>query len=74
MRKEIGREEATHGRIFRNPEAMRAAVAAFVERHNTTWRLEKSNIMHRSRRARSTRDAKRRSVNLCPRNRVGYSC
>jgi putative transposase len=36
------KEQATHGRIFRNLEAMRATVAAFVERYNTTWRLEKS--------------------------------
>ena len=35
------KEQAIHGRIFQNLEAVRTAVAAFVERYNTTWRLEK---------------------------------
>ena len=35
------KEQATHGRIFQNLEAVRAAVADFVERYNQTWRLEK---------------------------------
>ena len=35
------REQAIHGRIFQNLEAVRAAVADFVERYNQTWRLEK---------------------------------
>ena len=35
------KEQATHGRIFQNLEEVRAAVAACVERYNTTWRLEK---------------------------------
>ena len=34
-------EQAIHGRIFQNLEAVRAAVADFVERYNQTWRLEK---------------------------------
>lgn len=35
------KEQAIHGRIFRNLEEVRTAVAEFVERYNTTWRLEK---------------------------------
>ena len=35
------RSQAIHGRIFQNLEAVRAAVADFVERYNQTWRLEK---------------------------------
>ena len=35
------KEQATHGRIFQNLKEVRAAVTAFVERYNTTWRLEK---------------------------------
>ena len=35
------KEQAIHGRIFQNLEAVRAAVANFVERYNQTWRLEK---------------------------------
>ena len=35
------KEPAIHGRIFQNLEAVRAAVADFVERYNQTWRLEK---------------------------------
>jgi|TARA_B100000315_G_scaffold107002_1_gene98203 transposase InsO family protein len=35
------KEQVIHGRIFQNLEKVRAAVAAFVERYNTTWRLEK---------------------------------
>ena len=44
MSKELGavhKEQATHGRIFQNLKEVRAAVTAFVERYNTTWRLEK---------------------------------
>ena len=33
--------QAIHGRIFQNLKEVRAAVTAFVERYNTTWRLEK---------------------------------
>ena len=35
------KEQAIHGRIFQNLKEVRAAVTAFVERYNTTWRLEK---------------------------------
>ena len=35
------KEQAIHGRLFQNLEAVRAAVAAFVEQYNTSWRLEK---------------------------------
>ena len=35
------KEQAIHGRLFQNLEAVRAAVATFVEQYNTTWRLEK---------------------------------
>ena len=35
------KEQAIHGRIFRNLEEVRAAVSAFVETYNTQWRLEK---------------------------------
>ena len=35
------KEQAIHDRIFQNLEAVRAAVANFVERYNQTWRLEK---------------------------------
>ena len=35
------KEQAIHGRIVQNLEAVRAAVADFVERYNQTWRLEK---------------------------------
>ena len=35
------KEQAIYGRIFRNLEEVRVAVAEFVELYNTTWRLEK---------------------------------
>ena len=35
------RSKRSTGRIFQNLEAVRAAVADFVERYNQTWRLEK---------------------------------
>jgi putative transposase len=35
------KEQAIHGRIFRNIDEVRAAVGEFVERYNTQWRLEK---------------------------------
>ena len=34
------KEQAIHGRIVQHLEAVRAAVANFVERYNQTWRLE----------------------------------
>jgi transposase InsO family protein len=35
------REQVLHGRIFRNLDEVRKAVAEFVERYNQHWRLEK---------------------------------
>ena len=35
------KEQAIHGRIFQNLDAVRTTVADFVERYNTSWRLEK---------------------------------
>ncbi len=35
------REQVLNGRIFRNLEEVRKAVAEFVERYNQHWRLEK---------------------------------
>jgi putative transposase len=35
------KEQAIHGRVFRNVEDLRVAVAAFVERYNAQWLVEK---------------------------------
>jgi transposase InsO family protein len=35
------KEQAIYGRVFRNIEEVRRAVAEFVERYNAHWRLEK---------------------------------
>ena len=35
------KEQAIHGRIFRNLDEVRAAVSKFVEQYNEQWRLEK---------------------------------
>ena len=35
------KEQAIYGRVFRNLDDMRAAVAEFVEQYNQNWRLEK---------------------------------
>ncbi len=35
------KEQAIHGKIFRNIDEVRAAVGEFVQRYNTQWRLEK---------------------------------
>jgi transposase InsO family protein len=35
------KEQAIHGRIFRNLDEVRAAVGEFVEKYNEQWRLEK---------------------------------
>ena len=35
------KEQAIYGRVFRNLDDVRAAVAEFVERYNQSWRLEK---------------------------------
>ena len=39
------KEQAIHGRIFRNVEEVRAAVAEFVDRYNNHWRLEKLDFL-----------------------------
>ena len=39
------KEQAIHGRIFRNVEEVRAAVAEFVARYNNHWRLEKLDFL-----------------------------
>ena len=67
------KEQATHGRIFQNLKEVRAAVTAFVERYNTTWRLEKLGYHTPIEAARRTSYAGRRSVNLCPKNWVRYT-
>ncbi len=35
------KEQVIHGRVFRNVEEVRAAVAAFVQRYNAEWLVEK---------------------------------
>jgi putative transposase len=35
------KEQAIHGRIFRNLQEVRAAAIAFKDRYNRDWRLEK---------------------------------
>jgi len=35
------KEQAIHGKIFRNIDEVRTAVGEFVDRYNTQWRLEK---------------------------------
>jgi transposase InsO family protein len=39
------KEQAIHGRIFRNVEEVRAAVVEFRDRYNRHWRLEKLGFM-----------------------------
>jgi transposase InsO family protein len=39
------KEQAIHGRVFRNVEEVRIAVTAFKERYNCHWRLEKLGFM-----------------------------
>lgn len=39
------KEQAIHGRIFQNVEAVRVAVTAFKDRYNRHWRLEKLGFM-----------------------------
>jgi transposase InsO family protein len=39
------KEQAVHGRIFRNVEELRQAIATFVETYNTAWRLEKNGYL-----------------------------
>lgn len=47
------KEQAIHGRVFRNVEEVRAAVTAFKDRYNRHWRLEKLGFMspHEARQA-----------------------
>jgi transposase InsO family protein len=47
------KEQAIHGRVFRNLEEVRVAVTAFVDRYNRHWRLEKLGFMspHEARQA-----------------------
>ena len=49
------KEQATLGRIFQNLKEVRAAVTAFVDRYNTTWRLEKLGYHHADRGPRGAR-------------------
>lgn len=39
------KEQVIHGRIFHTLDELRAAVAAFVERYNTHWRVEKLGFL-----------------------------
>lgn len=39
------KEQAIHGRVFRNIEEVRTAVTAFKDRYNRHWRLEKLGFM-----------------------------
>ncbi len=39
------KEQAIHGRVFKNIEEVRAAVAEFKDRYNRHWRLEKLGFM-----------------------------
>ncbi len=39
------KEQAIHGRIFRNVEEVRVAVTEFQQRYNRHWRLEKLGFM-----------------------------
>lgn len=39
------KEQAIHGRIFKNVEEVRVAVTAFKDRYNRHWRLEKLGFM-----------------------------
>jgi len=39
------KEQAIHGRVFRNVEEVRVAVTEFKERYNQHWRLEKLSFM-----------------------------
>ena len=39
------KEQAIYGRLFKNLEAVRAAVTEFKNRYNRHWRLEKLGFM-----------------------------
>ena len=53
------KEQAIHGRVFRNVEEVRAAVTEFADRYNRHWRLEKLGFMspHEARHAYAMRKA-----------------
>jgi putative transposase len=53
------KEQAIHGRVFRNVEEVRAAVTEFKDRYNRHWRLEKLGFMspHEARQAYAMRKA-----------------
>lgn len=53
------KEQAVHGRVFRNVEEVRAAVTAFADRYNRHWRLEKLGFMspHEARQVYAMREA-----------------
>ncbi|WP_408364474.1 MULTISPECIES: transposase [unclassified Paraburkholderia] len=53
------KEQAIHGRIFRNLEEVRAAVVEFKDRYNRHWRLEKLGFMspHEARQAATLKEA-----------------
>jgi putative transposase len=52
------KEQAIHGRVFRDVEEVRAAVAAFVERYNCEWLVEKLGFVS-PRRARELHELRR---------------
>jgi transposase InsO family protein len=52
------KEQVVHGRIFRNIEELRAAMAAFVEVYNNEWLVEKVGFVS-PRRARELHDLRR---------------
>ena len=39
------KDQAIHGRVFRNVEEVRAAVGAFIARYNREWRVEKNRFL-----------------------------
>jgi transposase InsO family protein len=53
------KEQAIHGRVFRNLEEVRAAVVEFKDRYNRHWRLEKLGFMspHEARQAATLKEA-----------------
>ena len=53
------KQQAIHGRVFRNIEEVRRAVAEFVERCNADWRLEKLDFLspHEARQAYALKQA-----------------
>jgi hypothetical protein len=53
------KEQAIHGRVFRNLEEVRAAVIEFKDRYNRYWRLEKLGFLspHEARQAATMKEA-----------------